>query len=307
MASTDEKGRTSRRRVQRTLPRGPVAILVAVAGVVGALTLIAVTALVPVDRAIALPSSIGPFDPVVGGVAAWILIGLAMSSTGARGSHEDGKAVLLVVGAPIVASMALGGPTAAAWVALVGTLEPRDVRGEVPWYGVIWNQVGDMVPAVVGGFVIVSLRAAIGGSLDRFGDFLIVMAGGAAWASMNTALTALILRVRTGRPAREAFAVGAVSLLAHKTTDSLLGWIFASTYASIAWWSPILLVVVGSVAGGGLERSHASWLLRRHQLTQLPNRLALTEHAAEVRRSNGPGLCVFHIPGFRSWSANVYL
>ena len=53
--------------------------------------------------------------------------------------------------APIVAAMALGGPTAAGWVALIGTTEVREVRGRIPWYGTAANHAGVVLPALAGG------------------------------------------------------------------------------------------------------------------------------------------------------------
>src|SRR5690348_2010006 len=44
--------------------------------------------------------------------------------------------------APIVAAMALGGPVAAGWVALIGTSEVREIRGRIPWYGTAANHAG---------------------------------------------------------------------------------------------------------------------------------------------------------------------
>ncbi len=44
---------------------------------------------------------------------------------------------------PIVAVMILGGPTAAAWVALLGTSgDARTARAGLPWYGVLANHAG---------------------------------------------------------------------------------------------------------------------------------------------------------------------
>ncbi len=53
--------------------------------------------------------------------------------------------------APIVAAMSLGGPTAAGWVALIGTTEYRELSGRVPWYGTLANHAGLVIPAIVGG------------------------------------------------------------------------------------------------------------------------------------------------------------
>ena len=65
--------------------------------------------------------------------------------------------------ASIVAAMVLGGPAAAALVAVLGSIELREFRG-VPWYGVVANHSGLGVAAVAGGSVTVAIAAAVPGS-----------------------------------------------------------------------------------------------------------------------------------------------
>src|SRR3989337_58322 len=50
------------------------------------------------------------------------------------------RGILVTVSiAPIIAATTLGGPTAGAWVALIGTTELRELRGRIPWYGSLAN------------------------------------------------------------------------------------------------------------------------------------------------------------------------
>ena len=66
-------------------------------------------------------AGVAPLDPIT------LLLGTT-------GQLPNGIAAAVAT-APIVAAMILGGPTAAAWVALVGATELRELRGDVPWYG----------------------------------------------------------------------------------------------------------------------------------------------------------------------------
>ena len=52
--------------------------------------------------------------------------------------------------------MALGGPAAGAIVAMVSTIERRELR-EVPWYGTLANHAGLAFSAVVGSLVLLGL------------------------------------------------------------------------------------------------------------------------------------------------------
>src|SRR5712691_1496342 len=89
----------------------------------------AVVANYPIDRAIAAPFTIGSIDPVAIGIAIWILVGLATSS---RSVSDEGRVTLLYGVGPIVGAWALGGPAAGVWVALLGTFELRELRGDIP-------------------------------------------------------------------------------------------------------------------------------------------------------------------------------
>ena len=52
----------------------------------------------------------------------------------------------------IIAATALGGPVAGGWVAMISTLEARELR-EVPWYGTLANHSAMALSAVLGGIV----------------------------------------------------------------------------------------------------------------------------------------------------------
>ena len=86
------------------------------------------------------------------------------------------------------------------------------------------------------------------------------------------------------------------------TAESALAWVFAATYVSLTWWSPVVLVFADAAASSSIDRSRANWLLRHDQLTHLPNRLALNEHARELRRVKSAIGCIFYIDldGFKS-------
>ncbi len=98
--------------------------------------------------------------------------------------------------APLVVVLSLGGPTAAGWVALVGTVDARELRREVPWYGTLANHAGLALPAILGG-VAASLFSALGTSPIAS---LVATAGGAlAFFVSNLAITAIILGLRHGQ------------------------------------------------------------------------------------------------------------
>src|SRR6185436_20916807 len=93
------------------------------------------------------------------GIGYWVLLTLVTSALPVRlplGTHQA------VSMAPIVASMVLGGPAVAGWVAALGTTEVREIRGRIPWYGTLINHAGTTLPAVVAGTLYLWILSTLG-------------------------------------------------------------------------------------------------------------------------------------------------
>jgi hypothetical protein len=132
-----------------------------IAGLVGAaiVGLFATSLLFPVDSHIAIEidgngAALGPID-YLAGVLFWTVATLVASSLPVRVS---GTVSVAVSTAPIMASAVLGGPAAAAVVALIGTTESRELRGRVSWYGTLANHAIVVIPAIAGAVVLSWLR-----------------------------------------------------------------------------------------------------------------------------------------------------
>ena len=135
----------------------PRILKVYIAGVValGALALVVATLVIPVDPQIAIvfgdgdSAAGGPTQQqILAGIGFWILISLAAAAlpvTLPHGTRVD------VTNAPTLAAILLGGPAVGGWVALLGTTEVRELKGEVPWYGSLTNHACIVIPAVASG------------------------------------------------------------------------------------------------------------------------------------------------------------
>src|SRR5215203_2637523 len=116
----------------------------------GALALGATTLVIPVDPQIGGGfERFGSYATAVG-LAFWTLVTLLASALPVK--MPRGTLVGVSI-APLIAATALGGPTAGAWVALLGTTEMRELRGRIPWYGTLANHAGLLVPTVAAGIV----------------------------------------------------------------------------------------------------------------------------------------------------------
>ncbi|MES2209208.1 MAG: GGDEF domain-containing protein [Chloroflexota bacterium] len=288
-----------KRLARPSFPTGKLAVLVWTYVLVAVVLLVGLTAAVPVASPIAVPFDVLGLDPAVLGVLIWIAVGLATSS---RGSTDEGRVTIIFGVAPVVASFALGGPTAAIWVAAIGSLEWRELSGRVPWYGVLANHAMIMIPAGLGGIVTLGMLELGIGDDAQLGNLIAVAAGALTFCLINIALAVLTVYIRAGRRPSDALGISWRAVATMMTAESALAWVFAAAYVSLAWWSPVVLVFADAAASSSIDRSRAHWLVRHHQLTHLPNRLALTEHAAALRKMMADAACIFYIDldGFKA-------
>ncbi len=181
--------------------RRPLAIYLA--GLVGAavIGLLATSLWIPIDPAIGIqvdgdPTKISWLD-LFAGLPFWTIVTLVASSLPVRVS--DGVQVAVST-APMMAAAVLGGPTAAGWIALVGTTESREVRGRVAWYGTLTNHAVIALPVILGAVAIRELRGTAGVPLQ---ELIATLAGTLVFFLLNLVLVSLVVVLRVGRSLRE--------------------------------------------------------------------------------------------------------
>ncbi|MFO7532870.1 MAG: hypothetical protein R6W93_10445, partial [Candidatus Limnocylindrales bacterium] len=132
--------------------------------------------------------------PVLAALAFWILVAVAAAASPihfARGSYVS------VAAAPVIAAGILGGPAAAGLVALFGTTELREVRGQVPWYGVVYNHSIAVCAAVVSGvlYKVITNGASVASDAGLLGGVL----AGVAFVVVNTVMSSWAVALRERR------------------------------------------------------------------------------------------------------------
>ena len=275
-------------------------LIVGIYGTLGAATLAILAISVPVKQSIALPFSPFGFDPRLAGLLLWAGVCLVTSSLGLR---EEGRAVLHLGMGPIIAAAALGGPTAGAWVAFLGTFEMRELSGRVPWYGVVANHGQAILGAATCGLVIGLFGETVGDSSRAAVSFVSIVAGTIAGLGVLALLSLLAFAVRTGRSLRDGMPLALRQFVMVETSEVVVAWLLSWSYLLVAWWSAALFILVDGAAASSLARHRAAWDLRHDRLTELPNGIALDERVAELRRSAATtGLAVFYIDldGFKA-------
>ena len=167
----------------------------------------------------------GPYG-VLFGLAFWVAITLLAS---AAPVHVPRGAYVSVSVAPILAVALLGGPSAAALVAVVGTFEVREFRRQVPWWGVVYNHAFVVFPAVAAGLVMAMFGREIG--LPR--TVLGVVLGGIAYFLMAEGLTSLAVSMVDGRSFKAVVATNVRSYGLTLIGLTPIAWLMALAYTFV--------------------------------------------------------------------------
>ena len=190
-----------------------------------------------------------PLRPEIGGaagIAYWTVLALvahALPVQLPRGS------IVSVGAAPAIAATILGGPIAGAAVGVIGTLDLRELRGQIPWYGTLFNHAEIAISGVAAGMTFVVTAELLGGTDFSFfsvQSFVAALLAGVVFLSVNFSLTLLAVSARTGASIRTIWAedVGAVAISFVGLIP--IGWLMGLTFLlpnGIGWWAVALFAV----------------------------------------------------------------
>ncbi|MHB8960895.1 MAG: HD-GYP domain-containing protein [Candidatus Limnocylindrales bacterium] len=211
-----------------------------IAGVVAlsGFALVATTLLFPIDPALGAGFLVlGPAAPIAG-LAFWTILTLLASAMPVR--MPRGTLVGVAI-APQLAASFLGGPTAAAWVSLIGATEVRELRGRIPWYGTLANHAGITLPAVIAGLVMRSVPPEARTS-SQFETFVVALLAAIVYVALNILLGASLAALRTNQPIRSVVLGDARGSARNLFGLTPIGWLMAQMYA-FAWWASLLFAI----------------------------------------------------------------
>jgi hypothetical protein len=166
-------------------------------------------------------------DTIWLGVLFWIVLTMASSALPVR---LPGGSFLAVDFAPIVAAMSLGGPIAAGLVAFFGATESRELRRQVPWYGVVANHAGITGPAVISAYALnlAPFRSNI------LGDLAATVGAAILFSSTNILVTTLVVSTRDGDPIGKVLrANGGAYVFMFALAP--VAWLMAQMYLTAPW------------------------------------------------------------------------
>jgi putative nucleotidyltransferase with HDIG domain len=190
-----------------------------------------------------------PLRPAIGGpigLAYWIVLALI---AGALPVQLPRGTVVSVGAAPVLAAAFLGGPLAGAVVGVIGTIDAREARGRVPWYGVAFNHAVLAMSGVVAGLAFEGIASSLSDaqpSGPSLGSFLGALVAGLGFVVVNWTLAITAVSARTGAPIRTIWAqdLGGVAI-------SLIGlvplaWMMAQVFQlpnGVGWWATGLFAI----------------------------------------------------------------
>ena len=255
--------------------------------------------------ALAWPS-LTPTAAMALGLAFWTAMCLVASAYSTP--LPDGS-VLLFHFAPLLAAITLAGPAGAAWIALVGTLELRELRllrsGQIPWYGALFNHAVEVLAAVSGATAVGLVRAWLAGGSDQPGLALAAMLAGAlAYFLIDTAPHMALIALRTGKQPAILTSSLRDAYLVSQATQALLGWAMATMYVSAAWWTPLILLLFLVSNQQAFELTLIELLVHRDHLTGLGNSREYEERLVQaqawVRRGDVWVVMYFDLDHFKA-------
>jgi putative nucleotidyltransferase with HDIG domain len=199
-----------------------------------AIALVAASLLYGFDSRISIPAGPDQGVDIALGLLFWIVVTLVTSALPVK---VPGGVMIAVAVAPCLAAMNLGGPAAAGWVALIGSTELRELRGEIPWYGSLSNHAGIVLPAVVGGVV---LKALVPDPANPFVDLLGTALAAAVYSALNLFIASFIAALRARTPIRDVLRTGDRGVTFSFVALAPLAWLMTQTYERVGWWTTAL-------------------------------------------------------------------
>lgn len=136
---------------------------------------------------------------------------------------------------------ALPQPFAACWVAFLGTIEIRDIRRELPWYGTLYNRFNYVLSAFAAWatLYLVEPRLSTYGAL---GVLVQIVAVGGTFAAVNLFLVVVTVSLREKTPISRVWSVALGHILPGLITLVPLGWLMSQVALKVSIWAALLFM-----------------------------------------------------------------
>jgi putative nucleotidyltransferase with HDIG domain len=159
--------------------------------------------------------------------------------------HLPGGVIAHTTTAPIVAALfdpALPQPFSVCWVALIGTIELRDIRRQIPWYGTLYNRFAYLLAAFAGG-ILLQVSGPLAANEEPVGLVAQLVWAGLGFTAVNLSLAVLAVSARQGSPISRVFALSVRNIATGFLALVPLGWLMAELATKAGLWSALLFMV----------------------------------------------------------------
>ena len=133
-------------------------------------------------------------------------------------------------------------PFSVVWVGLIGTTSIRELRLQVPWYGVVYNHVTFALAGFAASSVIAMTAATVRDD-DPLGTVAQIALAGTTFTLLNASLAIAAASIRTGMPLRRVWALSVPNVGLGVLAQVPLGWLMAVIAIKVGIWATILFAV----------------------------------------------------------------
>lgn len=202
-----------------------------------------VYAVVGVGTAVLARVSVPPPEGIdLGRIFFWCAITLTLAALPVR---LPGDVYAHTTTAPLIASVfdsGLPNPFAVCWIALLGTIEIRDVRRQLPFYGTLYNRF-DYVLSAVAAWAAVQFTTPAVRPGDPLGTVAQIAVAGVAFSLVNLLLGVAMASLRTGTPLGRVWALSVGNVFTGLIALVPLGWLMAEVALKVGLWAAFLFMV----------------------------------------------------------------
>ena len=147
--------------------------------------------------------------------------------------------------APLIAAVfdsGLPNPFAVCWIALLGSIEIRDLRRQLPFFGTLYNRF-DYLLSAFAAWAAVQFTAPAVRSGDPLGTVAQIAVAGIAFSLVNVPLAVIMASRRTGTPVGRVWALSIGNVFTGLIALTPLGWLMAEVAVKVGLWAAFMFMV----------------------------------------------------------------
>ena len=187
--------------------------------------------------------SLPPPDRIdLGRIFFWTVITFVLAMLPVR---LPGGVVAHTTTAPLIACAfdpGLANPFAICWIALLGTIELRDVRREIPLWATLYNRFDYLLSAFAGYLAVDLTRAAVR-SDDPLGLVAQIGLAGLAFSVVNLILGISAASLRSQMPLSRVWSLSVSNILTGLFALVPLGWLMGEISIKVGLWAAAMFMV----------------------------------------------------------------